>query len=211
MLQVPFLDDPITSMFVSTFATLRQAKTLIYYCRGFFQVKKGRYLAQSYDKSPCTDRKIQKAQKRHQKLRLHNVCGPTYDGQLGFFNIHCTLTFFKTHSFIFLGSIIDENTKLAYITTIFKMNELFSDRCSKSFERNKHWKLLTTIAEIFCSACCNQREENRENCRLIFCINGNNPCTATTNTWLRLIKEKDFSSYCNIRISPGNYAQCIRT
>ena len=43
--------------------------------------EKGRDLTQSYDKSPDTDRKIQKAtrqhKQRHQKLRLHNDCGPT--------------------------------------------------------------------------------------------------------------------------------------
>ena len=43
--------------------------------------QKGAYLSQSYDKRPYTHRKIQKVSwhhnKRHQKLRLHNDCGPT--------------------------------------------------------------------------------------------------------------------------------------
>ena len=38
-------------------------------------------LTQSYDKTPYTNRKIRKPKdnthKRHQKLRLHNDCGPT--------------------------------------------------------------------------------------------------------------------------------------
>ena len=44
------------------------------------QREKGRDLTQSFDKSPYTDRKIQKQRdntKRHQNLRLHNDCGPT--------------------------------------------------------------------------------------------------------------------------------------
>ena len=47
--------------------------------------EKGRDLTKSYDKSPYTHRKIQKQRdntKRHQKLRLHNDCRLTYDGQL---------------------------------------------------------------------------------------------------------------------------------
>ena len=42
-------------------------------------------LTQSYDKTPHTNRKFENQRtthKRHQKLRLHNDCGPTYDGQL---------------------------------------------------------------------------------------------------------------------------------
>ena len=42
--------------------------------------EKGRDLTQPYDRSPYTDRKIQKStcqhKERHQKLRLHNDCGP---------------------------------------------------------------------------------------------------------------------------------------
>ena len=47
--------------------------------------ERGRDLTQSYDISPYTHRKFQKAtwqHKKHQKLRLHNDCGSTYDGQL---------------------------------------------------------------------------------------------------------------------------------
>ena len=38
---------------------------------------------QSYDKSPHIHRKIKNAtkHKKHQKLRLHNACGPTKDGK----------------------------------------------------------------------------------------------------------------------------------
>ena len=42
-------------------------------------------LTQSYDKNPYTNRKFENqrtTQNRHQKLRLHNHCGPTKDGQL---------------------------------------------------------------------------------------------------------------------------------
>ena len=42
--------------------------------------EKGRDLTQSYDKSPNTNRKIEKATRQHktpQKLRLLNDCGPT--------------------------------------------------------------------------------------------------------------------------------------
>ena len=43
--------------------------------------EKGRDLTKSYDKSPCTDKKIKKATWEHKnatkKLRLHNDCGPT--------------------------------------------------------------------------------------------------------------------------------------
>ena len=42
-------------------------------------------LTQTYDKTLYTNRKFENqwtTQKRHQKLRLHNDCGPTYDGQL---------------------------------------------------------------------------------------------------------------------------------
>ena len=38
------------------------------------------YLTQSYDKTPYTNRKFENQRtthKRHQKLRLHNDCGPT--------------------------------------------------------------------------------------------------------------------------------------
>ena len=43
--------------------------------------EKGRYLTQYYDKSPYTKQQRDNT-KRHQKLRLHNDCGPTLDGQL---------------------------------------------------------------------------------------------------------------------------------
>ena len=46
------------------------------------RVKYGTDLTQTYDKSPYTHRQIQKAtrqhKKRHQKLWLHNDCGPTW-------------------------------------------------------------------------------------------------------------------------------------
>ena len=52
----------------------------------FSQREKGRDLTQSYDKSHYTHKKIEKAMrqhvKRHQKLWLHNDCGPNKDGQL---------------------------------------------------------------------------------------------------------------------------------
>ena len=47
--------------------------------------EKDRDLTQSYDERPYAKRKFNNqliTQKRHQKLRLHNDCGPTYDGQL---------------------------------------------------------------------------------------------------------------------------------
>ena len=63
---------------------VRQKKIESWYTprRCFWKVKrKGRDLTQPYDRSPYTDRKIQKAtwqhKERHQKLRLHNDCGPT--------------------------------------------------------------------------------------------------------------------------------------
>ena len=42
--------------------------------------EKGRDLTQSYDESPYTNRKLNSqltTQKRRQKFRLHNDCGPT--------------------------------------------------------------------------------------------------------------------------------------
>ena len=47
--------------------------------------EKGRDLTQSYYKSPYSNRKIQRLRdntKTPPKLRLHNDCGPTKDGQL---------------------------------------------------------------------------------------------------------------------------------
>ena len=46
----------------------------------FATVVTERDLTQSYDKNPFTNRKFKNqvtTQKRHQKLRLHNDCGPT--------------------------------------------------------------------------------------------------------------------------------------
>ena len=43
-------------------------------------------MTQSYNKSPYIDRKSKKQRdntKRHIKIRLHNDCGPTSDGQFG--------------------------------------------------------------------------------------------------------------------------------
>ena len=47
---------------------------------GFFSRDKEGDLTMSYDKTPYTNRKFEKqmtTHKRHQKLRLHNNCGPT--------------------------------------------------------------------------------------------------------------------------------------
>ena len=45
------------------------------------QREKGRYLTQSYDKSPYTNRYVIRAKlqhkQRHKKVRLHSSCGPT--------------------------------------------------------------------------------------------------------------------------------------
>ena len=53
---------------------------------GFIIKKKGRNLTKSYDRIPLTHRKFQKAKCQRKstppKLRLHNDCGPTWDGQL---------------------------------------------------------------------------------------------------------------------------------
>ena len=46
----------------------------------FVKRKKEGDLTQSYDKNPYTNRKFENQKtthKRHQKLRLHNDCGPT--------------------------------------------------------------------------------------------------------------------------------------
>ena len=60
---------------------LFSANVDILHCSDAFTERKGRDLTQPYDRSPYTDRKIQKAtwqhKERHQKLRLHNDCGPT--------------------------------------------------------------------------------------------------------------------------------------
>ena len=56
---------------------------LVYGVKG--QREKEGDLTQSYDKTPYTNRKFENQRithKRHQKLRLHNDCGPTQDGQL---------------------------------------------------------------------------------------------------------------------------------
>ena len=47
---------------------------------GVFSREKEGDLTQSYDKIPYTNRKLENQRtthKRHQKLRLHNDCGPT--------------------------------------------------------------------------------------------------------------------------------------
>ena len=65
--------------------------------------RKGRDLTQSYDKSPYTNRKIQKAtwqhKKRHQKLWLHNHCGPTWDGQFELDQLKTTQTQIPNQNF----------------------------------------------------------------------------------------------------------------
>ena len=48
--------------------------------QGIIGRKKEGYLTQSYDKNPYTNRKFENqwtTQTCHQKLRLHNDCGPT--------------------------------------------------------------------------------------------------------------------------------------
>ena len=62
--------------------------TVNYYIRSAqymqMQREKGRVLTLSYDKSPHTHRLTKKQRdntKTPPKLRLHNDCGPTYDGQ----------------------------------------------------------------------------------------------------------------------------------
>ena len=64
------------------FSTIRQT-VLIIYCT--CKEKKEGDLTQSYDKKPIPteNSKINGQHKKtHQKLRLHNDCGPTQDGQL---------------------------------------------------------------------------------------------------------------------------------